>query len=459
MAYAEGMNDQVSHTRKVAGRALAMIIGAAAVAWVLYLVTIYVSELGSRGGTNTDESHFQFEALIAVAAVAALGIGVLLAKRTLDAARAPGAARSPLVDAVATLSNTVLIISASLAVWGALIVFLGGIENSDNTDAVVRIVNLYLPIVLYTALVVTLILAGFVFVPATARSKNKGSAKAAADAEPVVLSQVQRRTTALAYAVPIIAAAIALLVGLIVFDVTREAPEAWIWVAILALVAVGVFFGTRLAAAARPSTPLAPAVITGARNLNFVLTIVFAVAAAGMSLGYGASAISTLYSTPTLTLEVYDAKNGEPADPDKPFSDVADPTVTGWISGAKVGSDAVVTLQPGDTEVASVKVDRSGSANIDHRWPKDVAAGSYTLVLSAVDERDKPLEVKLDVVIGEDGSLTLPKAASADYDEPALKHAPPISVNWLLRELIPAGLMLASGLALISTTVRMRNRD
>jgi heme/copper-type cytochrome/quinol oxidase subunit 2 len=160
--------------------------------------------------------------------------------------------------------------------------------NGSADDLVVRIFDVYLPIVLATALVVFVILRGFVFRQDMHEIKDD-SKKGLSDAQ---------KALGLGYAVPILATAVAIIFGLVVYDVTRTELQVWIWVIIQLIVATGIVAGTRFAAKAKSAKPSAPkprtALAAGAASLNFVLSIVFAGVVSIMSFAYLGTAISKL---------------------------------------------------------------------------------------------------------------------------------------------------------------------
>jgi heme/copper-type cytochrome/quinol oxidase subunit 2 len=166
---------------------------------------------------------------------------------------------------------------------GAFNKFSGRPENP-----VLRIFSVYVPILLATGLVVYVLLAAFVF--GHEGEKNTDGSKPK-------MTEIQK-ALGLGYAIPILATAVAIIFGLIVYDLTRTNLQVWIWVIIIAIVASGVVFGTRFANKARSAKP-APAkprtaLVAGAANLNFVLSIVFGGVVTIMAFSFGISAISKL---------------------------------------------------------------------------------------------------------------------------------------------------------------------
>ena len=91
-------------------------------------------------------------------------------------------------------------------------------------------------------------------------------------------SALAQRHLALGYAVPIIGGVTALLLGLIISDVTHTRLDIWIWVLIHAILGAGMVLGTRYSTAAFNYSVTAGKRVgatKGARNLNLVLGIIW----------------------------------------------------------------------------------------------------------------------------------------------------------------------------------------
>jgi len=142
--------------------------------------------------------------------------------------------------------------------------------------------------VLHTALVVTILLLAFVL---------RKDTSDASGAEQKGLS-ARQKALGLGYAIPIIAAAIAVIFGLVVYDVTGTTLEAWVWVIIQVIIAAGIILGTRYARLAKAEKPSPPkprtAWASGAWNLNFVLSIVFGAVVSVMAFVFGFSSFEEL---------------------------------------------------------------------------------------------------------------------------------------------------------------------
>lgn len=166
---------------------------------------------------------------------------------------------------------------------GAFNLYSGRAENLG-----LRLLNVYVPIILATALVVYVLLSAFVF--------NHGHEKTA-DGKKPAMSDVQK-ALALGYALPILTTAVAIIFGLVVFDITRTNLEVWIWVIIIGIVATGITLGTKFSNKAKTAKPDKPkprtALAAGAASLNFVLSIVFGSVVSVMAFSFGGAAVEKL---------------------------------------------------------------------------------------------------------------------------------------------------------------------
>ena len=450
-------------------RSLAIIVIAAVVAWLLFIAGQYVELITSMQDDweYGDPEPLRFTQYFTVAAIVLLGLGALVAKRRLAPVRAT-APRSALVDPVAHFASLTLIIAAVLAVWAVLMLFLGGFFNGSVEPApLARTVNLYAPIVLYTALVVTLILAGFVFAPQVVpqiapQFVPQAATPAAVGAAPAEAPNRQSLIS-LAYATPIIATAIGLVLGLVVYDLTRSSLQVWIWVAILAIVGAGVIAGSLLAvrggANGAPGVP-APPVAIGAQTLNFVLSVIFAVVVSGMSLSYGSSAVHGLSAFPSLSLSAFGESEKSIEKPDGTGGAISidDPLLTLWGSDLKRGSEVTVTLEPSGRVLISKAVGGDRWVSAEQRWPSDLAAGDYELVTRATAGDGEAIEFVLKATATSTSEVRFPDGSTSSHDA-AQSRLSPVTAGWVFGDLLPAGLLLALALAVVVTTITARNRD
>lgn len=265
--------------------------------WLSFMAGIW-SDLYSpvmqfdRNGNLLNEPQVQLSTylfligLILFATFALIGQRKALALRSLE--------DTPLARAVHRANNLAVILSLVAGAVYAIGNFLGAFNTYDSRDAspLVRIFGVYVPIILATILVVVVLLVAFVF-----RKDAPDLASTEHDDERAKL----QRYVGLAYASPVIGTAIAVILGLVVFDVTRTDLDVWIWVVIQAIIATSIIIGTSFAARVRLSMPLPPKPRrTGlaAVNLNLVLTIVFGAVVVIMSFSFGANAIQELVVWP-----------------------------------------------------------------------------------------------------------------------------------------------------------------
>ncbi|MCB1273326.1 MAG: hypothetical protein KDB25_02880 [Leucobacter sp.] len=459
------MTHTQSAARAASLRCLALVLASAAIAWLLFIIGQYVRLMETAGAPEGSDPTTAISSApyFNVAAVVVLSLGALLAKRRLAAYRALEADRSTLVAAVAGFAMIMVIVSAVLATWAVFALFLGGFfDGRSADDPAARIIDLYVPIVLYTALVVTLLLMGFVF-PGRAAAPAEAAPSAAAPALPATAPapadpRAGQRAVALAFATPIIAAAIALVLGLIVYDVTRTALEVWVWLVILVLIAVGVALGTAFARRGQDALGSQAPVAGAASVLNFVLVVVFAVAASSMSLGYGIAAVSGLSISPNLSLSAYADEQKFDETGVMP-TEFVDPHISLWGSDLKRGSTATVDLEPGDAQpILTATVDGA-------RWlseetilrGEDLAPGAYVLTATGEAPDGQAITSTLRLTVTEGSTVVFPDG-EASTDMPSVSRILPISAGWFFGDLLPAGLLLLLALCLLATTLRERNR-
>ncbi|MFM1995382.1 MAG: hypothetical protein RLZZ610_899 [Actinomycetota bacterium] len=203
-------------------------------------------------------------------------------------ARQQAGAENLLARAAHRFTNFTVIVALVAGSVFAIGNFLGAfntyIEREENLA--VRLFDVYLPILLATALVVFILLRAFVFRKQVVKgAKKQGMSES-------------EKALGLGYAVPIIFTAIAIIFGLVVYDVTRTDLQVWVWVIIQVIIVSGILLGTRFASKAKSAKEIAPrpraTLAAGATNLNFVLSIIFGVAVTIMSFGFGAAAMEKL---------------------------------------------------------------------------------------------------------------------------------------------------------------------
>ena len=265
--------------------------------WIFFITAIYTDlfypypQYGDNGQLLTDP-QIQVSTYLFLSGIAVFsGFSLWGQKKALKLRNENDSA---LAKSSHRLNNLAVIVALVAGAIYAIGNFLGAFNNYDSRDvpALIRIFGVYVPIVLSTIMVVTLILFAFVF-----RQDAPDLENTEKDEERAKL----QRYIGLAYASPIIGTAIAVILGLVVYDTTRTNLDVWIWVVIQAIIATSIIIGTSFAAKVRLARPLEPRPkLRGiaAVNLNLVITIVFGVVVTIMSFTFGASAVDELREWP-----------------------------------------------------------------------------------------------------------------------------------------------------------------
>lgn len=446
--------------------ALWFVLAGLAIGWVLFLLAALSDVLVVAGlpaeelwdpGTAVPVRPSTYLTLVAIAVFTA---GGLLGRGC--AARVQVRSGVLLPQSVLRLSTTITVIGIGLAAWTAVSVFFTHfLSDSSVRSPLERALAAYLPIALYTGIVVVAILIGFIF---TARPlSNPGrDAPTGREEQKVATADVSgaethQRSLAWAYSAPILAIAAALIFGLIIYDITQTALEAWIWVVVQALIAAGIIAGTLFAvrAASPPQRGRAGfgSAVSGARLLAHVLSIVFTVVVTGMSLGYGVSAINALQLQPSLSLSAYTG--------DVTGTSPADLTVSADGSGLQKGTDAILFLEPGHTPIASAPVERDGSfwveETLDDAATAGLTPGDYRLTATAMTTEGTERTVDFTLTIAPDSTVVLPdEPYASNSDEVSRVSAP--SIGWLIGDLLPSAIMLLLVLVTLRQTLLIRSR-
>ncbi len=263
------------------------------VTWVLFMLGSYVdmvapdTQWGEDGPIYPDAS-VQWQIYIFLAGIT---VFALVALRSLHSAVSLRVSwEHPLSKSAHRFTNLAVILSLVAGAVFAVGNFLGAWNSYDMRDEPVwmRLVNVYLPIVLATALVVYTLLSAFVF-----RKNAPDIPEGEKDEDRAKL----QRAVGLAYAVPVIGTAIAIIFGLTVYDITKTSLDAWIWVIIQAIIGISIILGTTFAARAKSARALPPRERksgVAAVNLNFVLSIVFGVVVLIMAFSLGFAGVDSL---------------------------------------------------------------------------------------------------------------------------------------------------------------------
>jgi MFS family permease len=283
--------------QKAVKQALLLPLIGLTLGWLLFMATIWSNlyvpmPAYDESGNTITEAQVQLSTYLFLLGIAAFSLFALLGQRKVLAIRRTD--DSPLAKSVHRATNLAVILSLVAGAIYAIGNFLGAFNSYSGRDVspLVRIFGVYVPIVLATILVVAIVLLAFVF---------RKDAPDLASSEPDDERKQLQRYVGLAYASPIIGTAIAVILGLAVYDVTRTNLDVWIWVVIQAIIATSILLGTRFAAKVRLSKPLPPKPRQSglaAVNLNLVLAIVFGATVVIMSFSYGAGAFEELRTWP-----------------------------------------------------------------------------------------------------------------------------------------------------------------
>lgn len=289
--------------KKLSRPKLALIVPLASLvlAWALLAVGMYVS-LYERDynyfGAAPSANRVNWSIYAFLAAISVLSLGALWGQRSALLSRHELGQQHALARAVHRFNNLLLWISLGLGVVFVFGNFMSAFNFFGSRDVLLwaRILGVYLPIVLATALVVFVILRAFVF-------RADGFEVDEQDERAKAAARARRRNLGLGYAVPILTTAFAIVLGLLIYDATRTPLQTWVWVFIQAIVIAGIVGGTRFAnrakvgetEVAKPRAAFA-SLAAGASNLNFVLSVAFGAVVSMIAIGSTSSAIDKLYT-------------------------------------------------------------------------------------------------------------------------------------------------------------------
>lgn len=276
------------------------------VGWTLFMFAIYAElfvfeRYDEQGMYLGPDEVVRPSTYLFLAGIVVFGLAALYGQRLALRAREQLGPDNLLARAAHRFGTLAVIIALVGGAIYAIGNFLGAFNQYSGREEnlLVRLFDVYVPILLATGLVVYILLRAFVFRKQVAKgAKKEGMSES-------------EKALGLGYAVPIIFTAIAIIFGLVVYDVTRTDLQVWVWVIIQVIVAAGILLGTRFSTRAKSARTEAPrpkaTLAAGAANLNFVLSIVFAAVVSIMSFGFGASAIDKLRIWP----EYQDPKPGD----------------------------------------------------------------------------------------------------------------------------------------------------
>ncbi|MDA8579911.1 hypothetical protein N9K72_03100 [Pontimonas sp.] len=270
---------------------LAPLLGLA-LGWSLFMFAawsnLFIQPVFDASGFVSDGPSIRPSTYLYLLGIALFSLGAFIGLSLARTERARSESEDPLTLAAYRLGTLSVIIALAGGAVFAIGNFLTALGSRAEESLAARIGGVYLPIVLAAALVVTLLLVSFV-----RRSPEPDDPAAEDDSR-----TLRQKALGWGYALPILAAAIAIIFGLIVYDITGTSLEGWVWVIIQVIIASGIILGTRYARRARAEKPPEPrprtAWASGAWNLNFVLSIVFGAVVSIMAFVFGAEAFDQL---------------------------------------------------------------------------------------------------------------------------------------------------------------------
>ena len=443
---------------RLSRQALFLILASVVGAWVLIMVATYtdltISAQYSEGMGVDDQPAVRASTYLFLAAVASVSAGALLAQRLAIRARLDAGATAALPRAAHRFATLTIVVSLAFAAIFAVSVFFQSFPGGrEQAELGTRLFTTYLPIVLYTAIIVTALLVGFVF-RTDKLPKTTASATPPESPSPHTEEDPSGASRALggAYAVPIVAAAIALIFGLIVYDVTQTRLELWIWVIIQVIIASGIILGTVFAASAiqheADITSSRSRITRSAGTLNFVLSVVFIAIVLGMGFGQGASSLESLRISPQLYVEVYPGKSDK-------VGDVL-VSVNGW--DLEPGTPVRANLDDTGDVLLSGEAGAFRDFYQQETLPDTLSAGDYRITGEATGIDGKELTSTSRFTVTEDLSIELTSLTGGQWSQ-AESTVLPIGWSWFVREMLAALTMLTIGLATAYLTITRRHRD
>jgi len=439
-------------------RALLIVLASVVGAWLLVMAAtftdLFVTPVYVDGVYIGDEPAIRPSTYLLLAAVATVAAATVVAQRLAIRARVSSSSQALLPRATHRFTTLMIVVSLSFAAIFGVSVFVQNFPGGrEQVDVGVRLFTTYLPIILYTTIIVTVLLVGFVFRQDKIQKTSTGATfseprSTATDSQSVTNS----RALGGAYAVPIVAAAIALIFGLVVYDITQTRLELWIWVIIHTIIATGIIWGTVLAARAirhEADPTVSRARITRSSGiLNFVLSIVFIAIVLGMGFGTGASSIESLRISPQLYIDIYPGASDT----------VGDVVVSanGW--DLSPDTDVTVKLDGTGEDILSGTVGQFRDFYGQQELPDSLVPGDYRITGTATGIDGKELTSSLRFTVTDDLTVEMTSLAGGQRVE-TTPIIMPADWRWGVRDMLPAIALLIIGLTTTYVTITARNRD
>lgn len=440
-------------------RSIATPLVAVVISWVIFMIAVY-TELFVKPVYDENDQWIGEDPAIQAApylfflATAVFTIGAVWAQRLAIRRRIELGPEERLPRAAHRFATLTIVIGLVVSAVLAISVFLEGFNTYGprSDDITLRLLTTYLPIILYTILVVTVLLVAFVFRGDTL-PKSDDKAHFEEEAPGAADEAIARKSLGGAYAIPIVAVAIALIFGLVVFDITGTTLQVWVWVIIQAMIGIGIVLGTifgEKAVLAGPRGKSSRGRITkSARGLNFVLSIVFGAVVTVMGFGYGASAIDQLRISPQFYMDIYAS----------PGADIRNTEFGASGFDLLEGSTVSIGLEEPERSLLSGEVDSFGDFYQQEPLPQDLEPGDYVLVGQATSADGRPLAREIPFTLDEDGTVTWDYYQDdfMKYEMEESRLLGP-SLEWFFDDLLPALVLITLAQTGIYLTVTERNK-
>ncbi len=271
---------------------LVLPLVALTLAWIATIVAAFIDLPYSTGKSAPS---VRLSTYVVLAGLTAASLLVLWGFKLIDAEHHKNDS-IPVVRATYRFAGLMIVISLAFDVIFAFATFIAsfnqnGVFVGSVPTALDRFLGVYLPIIIVAGLIVFVLLQSLLF-----RKSSPDADSSSAGMTPT------QKALAIGYALPIVGTALAVIIGLVVYDAQRTSLQGWTWVLILLLVGASIVLGTRFAGKAKSAVPVvrAPRVVgaAGAVTLNYVLSLVFAGVVSIMSFTFGQTAVSSLISYP-----------------------------------------------------------------------------------------------------------------------------------------------------------------
>ena len=248
------------------------------ITWSLWFVGSFAQTAFFSGMNASNELHWNV--YLYLAGIAVFAGASVFAFRVADAEVA--SARSSSSVAVLKFAGFGVVVSAVAGAVYALALFFASV-SSDSPN---KLLETYVPIILVAGVIVVAVLQ------ATAWRKS--------DSVPGEPADPRKRALALAWALPILGSALALIIGLVSYSGNSNV-SIWVLVVTLSIIMVSVLIGTHFATIGHALVKQQVRENTvevggGASKLNFVLAVVFGAAVNVLAFSLGAAAAANIHT-------------------------------------------------------------------------------------------------------------------------------------------------------------------